>query len=67
MRAGSDLASSMRACLSISAKPDRRLSLSSVWRNWLLMMTALAMENTPISFLSPPRFIPVFPPSDAST
>ncbi len=40
---------------------------SSVFRKFVLRMTKLASLNTPISFFSPPKFMPVFPPTLAST
>ena len=57
----------MSPCLIISAYPEHRLSLSMVLRNSVSSITASALLNTPISFFSPPKFIPVFPPTDAST
>ena len=57
----------MSPCLSISAYPEQRFSSSMVFRNTVSRMTQSALLNTPISFFSPPKFTPVFPPTEAST
>ena len=41
--------------------------LSSVFRKSVSIITVLASLNTPISFFSPLKLIPVLPPTDAST
>ena len=42
-------------------------SRSSVRRNCVARITNFDSLNTPISFFSPPKLIPVFPPTEAST
>ena len=54
-------------CLIISAYPERKFSLSNVFRNWALIITLSAGLMTPISFFSPLKLMPVFPPTAAST
>ena len=42
-------------------------SVSMVPRKSVSNITRLALLNTPTSFFSPLKFMPVFPPTDAST
>ena len=57
----------MSPCFNISAKPDKRCSRESVLKNETATKTASAGANAPISFFKPLKFIPVFPPTAAST
>lgn len=59
--------SDMRPCFIISPYPERRFLPSSVRRNSVSSNTNFDSLNTPTSFLKLSRFMPVFPPTEAST
>ena len=54
-------------CFNISAYPDNKFSRDNVTKNCVEIITVKAGLNTPTSFFNPLKFIPVFPPTAAST
>ena len=56
-----------RACLSISAYPLSISWAGSVAKNIVLMIVATGCPNAPTSFFNPLKFMPVLPPTAAST